>query len=301
MNKKINITVGIPAYNESRNIKNVICDVLKQYQDKIAIQKIIVVSDGSSDGTVNKVNEINDKRVLVIDNKKRRGKAYSENIIFRKSTTDYLIILDADIRISHRLFLQNILENATKNKQHKLICSKVISKSNGVFLQRMLSFVQDFKNDLFLKLYKNNKPIFMCNGRAMLYSKELYEKMKFPSDIIADDAYAGLYCINNSYSIGYANNAKIYFNLPSNLEDHFKQSKRFKDGQKQIQKYFDKTLVKSAYAIPRYVFFKTFAVWFTKNFIYMTTYSVLTLYFGIKYLFASKKISSLWEISISSK
>ncbi len=301
MNKKNNITVGIPAYNESKNIKNVIYDVLKQYQGNVMVQKIIIVSDGSTDNTVSKIKEINDKRIFIVDNKKRRGKAFSQNIIFNKSTTEYLVILDADVRISQRLFLQKMISNAIKNKQHKLICSKVVSKSNDVFLQRILSFVQDFKNDLFSKLYKNNKPIFMCNGRAMLYSKDLYKKMKFPSDIIADDAYAGLYCINNDFEIGYENSAKLYFNLPSNLDDHFKQSKRFKDGQKQIEKYFDKKIVRSAYSIPNHVFLKTFINWFTKNSLYMTAYSILTFYLGVKYLFVSKNISSLWEISISSK
>ena len=46
------ITIGIPAYNEEANIKYLLKLLLNQKIKNAAIHEVIVVSDGSTDGTV---------------------------------------------------------------------------------------------------------------------------------------------------------------------------------------------------------------------------------------------------------
>ena len=86
-----NETVAIiPAFNEEKTIENVIKNTL------VYVNKIIVVSDGSSDNTVKKSKNNN---VLVLENKKNLGPALATEKGIQKAIElgfKYLITIDAD-------------------------------------------------------------------------------------------------------------------------------------------------------------------------------------------------------------
>lgn len=89
-NREESIVVIIPAFNEEKNIKNVIRKC-KEY-----IQKIIVIDDGSSDNT-SQIAKNED--TIVIINRENLGKTDSLKKGFRKGTdesADIFLLLDAD-------------------------------------------------------------------------------------------------------------------------------------------------------------------------------------------------------------
>jgi len=45
------ITIGIPAYNEEKNIGNLLNDILNQKLEHNILEKILVISDNSTDKT----------------------------------------------------------------------------------------------------------------------------------------------------------------------------------------------------------------------------------------------------------
>ena len=69
--------------------------MLNQKGDFI-LEKVIVVSDGSTDGTVSAAQSIADTRIEVINRKEREGKAIRQNEICQMAESDVLVILDAD-------------------------------------------------------------------------------------------------------------------------------------------------------------------------------------------------------------
>ncbi len=73
--KKIDITVVMPALNEARNIKAAITNTLKSFDDYSINGEIIVINDGSTDETKDIVNEIikTDNRVRIIEHKNPIG------------------------------------------------------------------------------------------------------------------------------------------------------------------------------------------------------------------------------------
>jgi len=84
------IGVLICAYNEEKHIRKVVGKCLKYLKD------VIVVNDGSSDGTL---EELRKTRALIISYKKNRGKGYALKKGFgygRKNGFDYLILMDGD-------------------------------------------------------------------------------------------------------------------------------------------------------------------------------------------------------------
>lgn len=78
----------IPAYNESKSIKEVVASA-KRY-----IKNILVIDDGSTDNTIERI-----KDTLLIKNKKNRGKGYSLRKGFNyaiKHNYDFVVTMDAD-------------------------------------------------------------------------------------------------------------------------------------------------------------------------------------------------------------
>ncbi len=96
--KKINfLSIVIPAYNEENRITHSIKKITK-YLNKRKIQyELLVVNDGSKDKTVREVEDINNKKIKLINNEKNMGKGYSVRRGFLKSRGDYVLFTDADL------------------------------------------------------------------------------------------------------------------------------------------------------------------------------------------------------------
>lgn len=80
----------IPAYNEEKTIG----DVLQVLEKVTLIQKIIVVSDGSTDNTVEVARNYN---VEVIELEENRGKGGALKAGLENITADVVLFLDADL------------------------------------------------------------------------------------------------------------------------------------------------------------------------------------------------------------
>lgn len=87
------VSIIMPAYNTVSYIKSSIASVLSQtYED----WELIVVDDGSTDGTVEAVEGIQDGRVRLLRNSSRSGAAESRNRALREMRGRWVAFLDSD-------------------------------------------------------------------------------------------------------------------------------------------------------------------------------------------------------------
>ena len=119
------ITIGIPAYNEEKNIASIITK-LKNITDSI-----IVCDDGSSDMT----SEISKNLgAIVISHKKNMGYGAAINSIFQKSKemkSDLLVTFDADGQ--HRVEdIEKVVEPIKNNDADLVIGSRFLDKKSDV-------------------------------------------------------------------------------------------------------------------------------------------------------------------------
>ena len=119
----MNITIGIPAYNEEKNIASIIIKL-----KKIA-QKIIVCDDGSTDLT----GEIAQKLgAIVISHPKNLGYGSGIRSIFQKAKeieSDILVTFDADGQ--HQVQdIEKVIEPILKNKADIVIGSRFLDNKN---------------------------------------------------------------------------------------------------------------------------------------------------------------------------
>lgn len=93
------VSVIIPAYNEKQTIAEIIERVKEVDLEKIEIKKeIIVVDDGSTDGTGEILKGI--KGITLITHEKNKGKGSAIRKGLEKSTGDIFIIQDADLELN---------------------------------------------------------------------------------------------------------------------------------------------------------------------------------------------------------
>ncbi len=103
------LSVIMPAYNEAATIKKMVARVLESPFEK----ELIIVDDGSTDGTREILREIQDPRIRVIAHERNRGKGAALRTGFAKAQGDILIIQDADLEYHPRDFgtlIQPILD-----------------------------------------------------------------------------------------------------------------------------------------------------------------------------------------------
>lgn len=86
----VKIAVIIPAFNEEKTVVEIINKVKKLKVNK----EIIVVDDGSTDKTYEKISKI--KRIKIIRHKENKGKGASVKSALKQVTGDIVLIQDAD-------------------------------------------------------------------------------------------------------------------------------------------------------------------------------------------------------------
>lgn len=102
----------MPVYNEKAFIKKAISAVMKANIGKLQ-KEIIVVDDGSKDGTTQILKTIKNKKVKVFFQKKNQGKGAAIRRGLKEVTGDIVIIQDADLEYNPMEFsylLQPILD-----------------------------------------------------------------------------------------------------------------------------------------------------------------------------------------------
>lgn len=296
--KKPTLLIGIPAFNEEQNIGILVRSVLKQKITHGTLSHILIISDGSTDKTIEVLSEIKNNKLVIIDRKKRYGINHTENEIINRTTADILVLLDADILPSSNRFIDNLIFPLLKDCSVGLSGAKIANVTPHALIEKILACGQDFKEILFENINSGNN-IYTCHGRARAFAKEFYTDLKWPNDV-PEDAYSYLACINSGFRFAYAENATALFRLPSTVIDHVKQSKRFESGKYLMYKYFPKESVANAYQIPSSVLIPAFAKSFFRNPLLFIAYVLLRIY--IFYINGEKiDHKAVYPISVTTK
>lgn len=100
-------SIIISAYNIEDYIQRAMKSVLKQ---TFTDYELIVINDCSKDNTLEKIKEIEDKRIIIINNKENVGLGEVRNIGISKAKGEYIVHLDGD----DALYENNTLERINK-------------------------------------------------------------------------------------------------------------------------------------------------------------------------------------------
>ncbi|MFA6097815.1 MAG: dolichyl-phosphate beta-glucosyltransferase [Candidatus Paceibacterota bacterium] len=98
MNDDLYLSVILPAYNEEKLIRSTLNEVCGYLSAQNYTSEIIIVNDGSVDGTAKILDDIvrNAKNMKVINNPENRGKGYSVRRGMLEAGGKYRLFMDAD-------------------------------------------------------------------------------------------------------------------------------------------------------------------------------------------------------------
>lgn len=253
MKNKPTVTIGIPAFNEEGNIGLLLTDLFKQRHDGFVLEKIIVNSDGSTDKTVEIARKSRNPRLEVLGNLNNKGVAFRQNEILNKCTSDIFVILNADIRITDRLFLKRLIKPILDNEAD-LSSPKLTEYNARTFVESVLVIGSKLRYKLFTS-WRNGQNGFLCHGAARAFSRKFYSVLRFKEGA-GEDMYSYLKCIASGFVFKFVSNTTAYYRHPNNLRDHFKQSVRFFKYQTKVSTEFDRKLIAQELKIPFTVYLK---------------------------------------------
>jgi len=202
----LKITIGIPAYNEEKNIASIITK-LKNITDSI-----IVCDDGSSDMT----SEISKNLgAVVISHKKNMGYGAAIRTIFQKSVeldSDILVTFDADGQ--HRIDdVNKILQPLKNNEADIVIGSRFLNNESKVPNYRKIGIkviTQVTNASLKKKLTDSQSGFRAYNKQALTQISPSEMGMGISTEILIKASSKGLRIVEIPITILYHNNASTH-------------------------------------------------------------------------------------------
>lgn len=228
------ITIGIPSYNEQLSITNLLKALETQVTDEHKIREIMV-SDDSTDDTPDIVNDIarNSKlNITLIHHNKRRGAASAWNEIFDNADGDIIVLYDADVIPDAKT--TSVLASSINDAVALCAANPLPIKQKGIAARATA-----FNSSWLRRIRKAGLSQYTVMGRALSIRKEVARQITIP-DIIAIDLYLQCKVLEQGYSIHYSDDAVVWFKPATTLFDFTSQVARAVRGHEEIRDYVKK-------------------------------------------------------------
>lgn len=136
------LTIIIPVFNETKTILKILERI-----EKIDIKKqIIIVDDGSNDGTKEKIKDIKNKDIIKLFHKKNLGKGAAIKSAQKYIKEEFVIIQDADLEYDPNDYIK-LLKPFVDENVSVVYGSRVLNK-NRYHLKNFTSLDRIFYNHL---------------------------------------------------------------------------------------------------------------------------------------------------------
>jgi len=235
----VQITIGIPSYNEEVSIRNLLEAIeLQDVNDQYKINEVII-SDDSIDNTPEIVNDYAKKSrldITLIHHNRRRGAAQAWNEIFSNAKSDAIILYDADIIPA---------KNATKLLASNMKDDIALCASNPLPLKQsgIAARASSFNAYWLRRVRKRGLSQYTVMGRALSIRADVAKAITVPG-IIAIDLYLQCKVLELGYKVDYCDDAIVWFRPASTMLDFASQVVRAVRGHEEIKDYVEKFDIK---------------------------------------------------------
>ncbi len=221
------LSVGIPAYNEEESIARTLESIFHNTlwrQTPSGHKELIVGCNGCTDRTAKIVKRITADHpkgeIKLVETEKGKARAWNAILSAADPSAEKLYFTDADIVLDRK---------ALENLKGVFGLDKDLIAGKPVALTRAEGKLARLYNQAMAQLWKSGNGL---SGRLYAIRKSFAENHRIPLNVINDDAF--LEAIVDPKRIGFANNAKVFFQMPKNLHDIMAEQVRVRTGQRQL-------------------------------------------------------------------
>lgn len=231
-NKNHNVSIGICAYNEEKNIARLLSNLLTE-QDLSLDSEIIVICSGCTDSTPEIVRSFceKDRRVKLIVEPTRNGKISALNKILSLYDGDYFVNLDAD-----HMPLPGAISYLIphfKNPSVGVVSGCQIPIDRDGFMAKIGQTVWSLHNST--QCYCNHHGVDQHLG-GVLFAIKRGVCDHIPEDIVNDDGYIGVDARRKGFKVLFEERARALFRTPETIPEYITQRRRFVYGHLKVKK-----------------------------------------------------------------
>lgn len=297
---KPTVTIAVSVYNEEENIQSFLKSIIAQKEEGYVLEKILIISDGSSDRTIEIARKFRSPKLHIKDYKTRTGKSTRLNEIYSSLRSELLVQFDADVQLAHPLVVHDIIQPLIKEK-NVAMCGGHPQPIPGVtFTEKAVNCTFDAYAPL-RKTYRGGNNVFSVDGRILSYKKELLKKIIVPADMTANDAFTYFACLTNGYQYRHVSTAVVLFRSPQTVKDQIKQNTRFLAMPSRMSLYYSEEIVKKERSLPLWLQAKIMFLQFYKHPIMCSYIFAINIYCRLKVKSYNKYISAKWQMAQSTK
>ncbi len=293
--KPVTVSVGIPAFNEGKNIQRLLLSVLAQKENGIVLKEVFVMSDGSSDDTAKKVKALKDKRIKFFDDGKRLGKSARMDQLFRKVSGDVLMLMDADIVIDDRLLFSKVVRRG-KLEKAGIAGVNVQPLKSEVFFEEIIKTGVLIMKDI-AKNWNAGRNYLSYKGAFLALDGSFARSIHIPASIVNNDPYLYFAAVEKGFKPSYITSCEVFYRSPMTLHDHIKQSSRFQSSREELSKHFKLDWDKE-YTMPVAIVMKSILKSIGTRPFHFALYGAVNVISKVK---RQTKLKSTWSIANSTK
>src|SRR6202171_1701027 len=196
------VSVTIVTYNSGRFIKRSLESVLAQ---PYANKEIIVIDNASTDGTVDILEQFED-RCQIIYNDENIGFAAAQNQAISLSTGDWVLTLNPDVLLLPNLS-QALLDAGQMDPKTGTVCGKLLTilatfdlpdkplvDSTGIYFTPMLRHLDRGSQEVDNGHYLKHEYFFGATAAAALYRREMIENISLDGEVFDSDFFVYREC-----------------------------------------------------------------------------------------------------------
>src|ERR1700731_4611681 len=191
------VSVTIVTYNSGRFIKRCLESVLAQ---RYVNKEIIVIDNASSDGTVDILEQFED-RCQIIYNDENIGFAAAQNQAIRLSSGDWVLTLNPDVLLLPN-FIQALVEAGQIDPKGGTVCGKLLTirptfdlpekelvDSTGIYFTPALRHLDRGSQEVDNGHYLNFEYVFGATAAAALYRRQMIEDIAIDNEFFDPDFF----------------------------------------------------------------------------------------------------------------
>lgn len=263
-NKKISVTIASVVHNSEKRIATFLNSLRLQNQEYIKIKKILILSDGSTDRTIEEIKKNADRKLELIVGRKHLGTTKRLNEIFKETTGDVLVVLDIDTVLKDKFVIENLVAPFRSRKDVALVGGNPKPLPPNTFLE---SAAQNYyqARELLKRTINEGNNIYGIDKRIIALSKSFIDKVKIPSDLDTSDTFIYLKCKDENLEFVHQEQAIVWFRLPQSIADHFQIIRGRHSDSEKIKEKFSKDLIDQELNLTKSMQIKVFLYQFINN------------------------------------